>query len=126
MIKPSLSLLLLYIYLFIVAVLVTVPTGVIDVATNEFYVGGTLRLDHLLHALMFIPFVPLWRAGRPDHPWWLIIGAGLLFAACCELLHLVLPYRGYGINDLLGNVAGVIAGTGLAAGFSGKHILKRN
>lgn len=125
MLKPSLSRSLLYFYLFSVAVLVTVPTGGADVALDEIHVGGTLRLDYLLHALIFIPLVPLWRAGRPDHPWWLIIGAGMLFAVCSELLHMVLPYRGYNINDLFANVAGVMAGTGLALGLSAKFILKK-
>ena len=126
MFKPSLSRSLLYLYLFFVAVLVTVPIGGADVALDEIHVGGTLRLDYLLHALMFIPFVPLWRTGRPDHPWWLIIGGGLMFAAVCELLHMVLPYRGYNIYDLFANVAGVMAGTGLALGLSAKFIPKRN
>ena len=32
-----------------------------------------LRLDYLLHALMFMPLAPLWRLGFPRHPLWLII-----------------------------------------------------
>jgi VanZ family protein len=35
---------------------------------------------------------------------------GLFLAAFCELIQLWLPYRGYNINDLIGNMTGVLLG----------------
>ncbi len=76
---------------------------------NEHHILS-IRLDYLLHASVFLPLVPLWRLARPEHPWSLIILTGLLLAAAAEGSHYILPYRAYNINDLLGNIAGVLLG----------------
>ena len=101
---------LLFLYIIGVAGLSVFHFGESDIAFSDIVVIDLLRLDYLLHALVFIPLVPLWRLALPGHPWWLVIISGLLFAACCEGIHFLLPYRSYNINDLLGNMVGVILG----------------
>ncbi len=117
---------LIYLYIFTVAVLLVIPNKGSDITIDDIHVLDLLRLDYLLHVLLFIPFVPLSRMTWPGSRWWTVIGIGLLFAACAEFLHLLLPYRGYNINDLFSNMAGVLAGAGIAlvidalAGSSGR------
>jgi len=38
---------------------------------------------------------------------------GLVFAAGAEFIHYFLPYRSFNINDLIGNVSGIILGWGM-------------
>jgi len=38
---------------------------------------------------------------------------GLVFATIAEFIHFFLPYRSFNINDLIGNVAGIILGWGI-------------
>ena len=110
MLNRPISLKLLYTYIIVTLVLVVIPTKGSEITIDDIHVLDVMRLDYLLHVLLFIPLVPLSRMSWPGRPWWLIITAGLLFAACSEFLHLLLPYRGYNINDLFANMAGVIVG----------------
>ena len=96
-------------YLAAVIIVSLIPLGGTSVAMNEHHVLS-IRLDYLLHASVFLPLVPLWRLARPEHPWSLIILAGLLLAAVTEGSQYFIPYRAYNINDLLGNIAGVLLG----------------
>lgn len=70
----------------------------------------SLRLDYLLHALMFFPLMVLWCLGFPNHPLWLILACGILIGAGMEGLQYLLPYRAYNVNDMLGNAAGALMG----------------
>jgi len=75
---------------------------------NDTYIVH-IRLDYLAHMLVFLPFLFLFRRVTslgvvPS----LILGA--LFAAFSEYIQYLLPYRAFNINDLMGNLAGIIAG----------------
>ncbi len=70
----------------------------------------SLRMDYLLHALVFLPLVPLWKLAKSGHPLVAVVMAGIGIAALAEISHLWIPYRGYNINDLLGNVLGAVLG----------------
>lgn len=98
--------LIIGIYIVAVAALTFIPLGGMSTSLSGTTVLS-LRLDYLLHALVFIPLVPLWKLARPRHSLWLIIPASLLAAALAEVSHYWIPYRGYNINDLLGNMLGV-------------------
>jgi VanZ family protein len=75
-----------------------------------------IRLDYLLHGLVYIPLavfavidrklmiskLPLRTLG------WFV--ALIIFAAVTEWIQYYLPYRAYNINDLLSNILGIIIG----------------
>ena len=100
--------------LFFAYLVVLIGISVIPIGNSGYLSSVTvvdlLRLDYLLHALVFIPLASLWRLGFPDHSWWLVITGGIDLASCCEWIQFWLPYRGYNINDLAGNIAGVMLG----------------
>ncbi len=101
-------------YLFFAYLVVVIGISVIPIGNSgsldSVTVLDLLRLDYLLHALAFIPLVPLWRLCFPGHSWWLVITGGIILASCCEWIQFWLPYRSYNINDLAGNIAGVLLG----------------
>lgn len=75
-----------------------------------------LRLDYIIHALVYIPLTILaWSDRRIDFyalslktaAW--IIGL-LVFAAVTEWIQFFLPYRAFNINDLIANSLGIIVG----------------
>ena len=100
---------LLVFYTVSVLVVSVVPLSSPSASLNSITLLS-LRLDYLLHALVFIPLIPLWKLTWPKHRLWLILPAGLLIAAAAEWVQLFLPYRAYNINDLLGNALGVLIG----------------
>jgi VanZ family protein len=78
---------------------------------------GPFRLDHLLHAAMFLPWMAAPRyflaADKRTIPgktavFWLI--AGVVLSAGTELIHYWLPYRAFNMSDMMFNVAGVFLG----------------
>lgn len=82
-------------------------------ALNRTYVLS-LRLDYLLHALQFIPWMILiflrWKEKKGAGFFLLALGAGLLLAAISEVVQLVLPYRSFNSNDLIANCVGLVFG----------------
>lgn len=74
-----------------------------------------IRLDYISHALLFIPWVLALHFGwerssnRFIQPVLSFILA-LAFAAGCEFLQLLLPYRTFNINDLVANGLSVCLG----------------
>lgn len=106
---------LLPLYMLVIVLVHVLPFGSDMAALNKVQVVS-IRLDYLLHALAFMPWaVLLWLlygvSFRKDHKkalLWLI--AGIMFAAAAEYVQYFLPYRAFNINDVLGNVTGVVAG----------------
>ena len=58
---------LLFLYLVFLAVMMMVPLGTIVLSDTFVF---RLRLDYLVHAVVFVPVVVLWRLGFPGHPLW--------------------------------------------------------
>jgi len=77
-----------------------------------------IRLDHLLHAILFIPWVFLsfitFRPVKWDEKLMLVV-YGMLMAFATEGVQYFLTYRSYNINDLIANWMGVVVGMGAAA-----------
>lgn len=82
-----------------------------------------IRLDHLLHALLFIPWMVLlhwrWKEKRSVGFFMLALGAGFLLAVISEGAQLVLPYRAFNVMDLVANWVGVVVGA-LIAGWGAR------
>jgi glycopeptide antibiotics resistance protein len=93
-------------YLLSLVVLVVVPLDGLNGSLTDVFVLG-LRLDYLLHLLVFMPLVVLWYLGFPRHPVWVILGSGLALAVGLEWVQYLLPYRSWGVDDALANVVGV-------------------
>lgn len=106
---------LFYLYLLTALILHVIPTGS-SISLNEFEIGD-LRLDYLLHTLIFLPWMPLIRLRSIQDKTslslkksviWLI--AGTLFAALCETVQIWIPYRSFNPLDLLFNISGILLG----------------
>jgi glycopeptide antibiotics resistance protein len=59
--------------------------------------------------LVFLPFLFLFRQVYKPVIFLSVI-LGCLFAAFAEYIQYLLPYRAFNINDLLGNVFGILTG----------------
>jgi VanZ family protein len=73
-----------------------------------------IRLDYLLHAIIFIPWTFLYfLTFRPVNinDKLSMVGIGLLMAFATEGVQYFLTYRSYNINDLLSNFLGVLLGS---------------
>ncbi len=76
-----------------------------------------VRLDYLLHALVFMPWgVLVWlgfdinfRQATGKTFLWIL--AGIVFASVAEYIQYYLPYRAFNINDVAGNVSGILLGS---------------
>lgn len=80
------------------------PLG--GVPLDNFVLG--LRMDHLLHASVFIPcslfiYSPYWKKWAV---WLTAVAVGVL----TESVQALLPYRGFDINDMIANFLGVSLG----------------
>jgi VanZ family protein len=75
-----------------------------------------IRLDHLVHGIIFIPWVVvIWLVTRFNFRTLPLKAAAylalcLLFAAAMEFVQFFLPYRTFTIYDLLANGVGVVLG----------------
>jgi len=74
-----------------------------------------IRLDYLLHILIFLPFLLLAKLSYPVHLFRVIL-LGLVFAGVCEGLQYLLPYRSFNVNDLIANMIGTAIGIILVVG----------
>lgn len=95
------------IYFILLAILMWAPLGGLGIALNNYIFG--LRVDHLLHASVYLLcplFLTDWLKKRP--------GKILLMAVCVglftEFVQMLLPYRGFDVNDLLANCVGNLLG----------------
>ena len=100
-----------FIFLILIAVL---PLNNIssDILNNVFIVR--IRLDYLLHSLLFIPWIFLYSVTFcPENisDKLIMVIAGLLMAFATEGVQYFLTYRAYNINDLLANFLGVLLGS---------------
>jgi VanZ family protein len=104
-------------YTLLILLLVTLPLNGEDQflgKLNDNYVLQ-IRFDYLSHALLFIPWVLVvvygWRIYAKSYSQIVLAFVlALAFAAFCEYLQLLLPYRTFNINDLVSNELGVTLG----------------
>ena len=80
---------------------------------NAHHVAG-LRLDYVLHALLFLPLPVLLidPKAKPGNIA-LLFAAALCVAAAAEYIHALIPYRSFNPKDLAANVSGAVIGGGL-------------
>lgn len=98
-----------WVYWVALLLLMWAPVGVIGVPLNNFVLG--IRLDHLLHASVYIPAVlflmDFWKVRKPSVGIWLV---AVLVGIITETVQYFLPYRGFDINDMVANFMGVTLG----------------
>ena len=106
---------LLWSYIICIAILVTIPVQRQGVIINNYHVVH-IRLDHLLHGLLMMPwfFLSIRLQGMKVLP---AILLGILLALSAEGVQYFLPYRAFNVNDMISNVIGVMLGAGIL-GFS--------
>jgi VanZ family protein len=115
---------LLYTYIIILILLAVLPiNGTSSMLNNNYLLN--IRWDYLVHALVYIPLVPMimiafsgWKVkpyGRA-----VVIIVSLLFAFSLEGIQYFIPYRAFNINDLAANGGGV--GLGFFVFFNFKNI----
>ncbi len=89
--------------------LIVLPINSPSAKINRIYFLN-IRLDHLIHLLLFFPW--MWLIGFVRKPSgaakWVMIG--LVFAVISELIQILQPYRSFNLNDLIANCLGIILG----------------
>ena len=98
-------------FLFLIAVL---PINNSSSGTLNSIFVVRIRLDYLLHSILFIPWIFLYSVTfRPEKisDKLIMVIAGLLMAFATEGIQYFLTYRAYNINDLLANFLGVLLGS---------------
>jgi VanZ family protein len=98
--------------------IILVSVALVDTAVrlNKIHFLG-IRSDHLLHVLLFIPWMLLVRWRWPERKnvavFCLALAAGLLMTGISEGLQLFIPYRSCSFLDMLADSTGL--GIGAAA-----------
>lgn len=93
-------------YVVLVIVLAVIPLG--NSTHLEKITVIHFRADHILHALVFIPWAFFCiRLKKNLLPWF---AWGILYAISAESIQYLLPYRSFNISDMLSNIIGVSAG----------------
>jgi len=97
---------LFMVYVVSIFVLNVMYIGDSDVLNNTFIIS--FRADHILHALVFIPWAFFCiRLKKNLLPWFVW---GILYAIGAESIQYLLPYRSFNISDMLSNMIGVVVG----------------
>lgn len=90
-----------------------------DFRLNRYRFSG-FRLDHIMHALVFIPtafvIAPIFLRQTQFRVLKIIL-LSFVVAAIFETIHILVPYRAFTVEDLLSNLIGVAVGCGLFVGF---------
>ncbi|MDO9256314.1 MAG: VanZ family protein [Bacteroidales bacterium] len=107
-----------YLFFLILMALLPINSTTNTTLTDVFVIN--IRLDHLLHATLFIPwaflYIVTFRPVKWDEKLLLVI-YGLLMASATEGVQYFLTYRSYNINDMIANWTGVVVGMGLVVGW---------
>ena len=94
-------------YLAVLILLMVLPINGKNSKINHTYILS-FRLDYIFHVLLFLPWM-FFKGLFPSSAGlltWLIIG--IFIAGAVETLQALLPYRSFNINDLAGNIIGVV------------------
>ncbi|MFR9597422.1 MAG: hypothetical protein SNH79_07605 [Rikenellaceae bacterium] len=96
--------------LFIISLilLMIIPIGnTTSLINNTFTVG--LRGDYLLHALIYLPWMfvgkLLFGVKLNKYIWFAV---GLVTVLALEYIQMLLPYRGFNVNDIIAGLIGVV------------------
>lgn len=95
------------IYFLLLLLLMWAPMGFMGLPLNSFVFH--LRVDHLLHALLFVPCSWMLIDCLPMKKQWLWLPS-VGICVIIELGQLLLPYRGFDITDMVANIVGVVFG----------------
>jgi len=103
-----------FIYFGFVLFLHVVPLGDdLDLTVNNSYILDGLRLDHLLHGLIFLPtyfFFRSWLHELQTQRSLIAVLLGILFGVFAESLQIFIPYRAFTLPDLMSNAIGALLG----------------
>jgi len=95
------------VYFVLLAILMWAPLNGLGLPLDNFVFG--LRLDHLLHGLVYVPcaffLMDLLRRRK-----WAVLGVSLLVGLVTEFGQYLLPFRGFDVNDLVANSVGILLG----------------
>lgn len=96
-------------YFLGLAILMWAPLNGVGIPLDNYVLG--LRMDHLLHASVFIPCsLFLWDLLRVNRRKWLVWLLAVAVGMLTETVQWLLPYRGFDINDMIANFFGVTLG----------------
>lgn len=93
-------------FLLFIILLMTVPIGNGNI-NNTFVVG--LRADYIIHCILFLPWLWIGQmmfAQKLKHLLWSIIG--IITVVALESIQILLPYRGFNINDIIAGIIGIL------------------
>ena len=95
------------VYFILLAVLMWAPLNGLGIPLNNYVFG--LRLDHLLHALVYLP-CPFFLMDLLQRKKGLVLAIAILIGLFTEFVQYLLPFRGYDVNDLIANAGGSLVG----------------
>jgi VanZ family protein len=101
---------LFYGYTVLVVVLSVIPfSGIVQEPMNETHVV-TIRLDYLVHSAVFFVWglIGWWYCKKTAKRLSLLFEVGVVMAVGTEYAQRWIPWRGYNVNDVIGNVSGVL------------------
>ena len=84
------------------------PFNILNRVLTDTYVVE-LRVDYLIHVLIYFPF-GLLALNSISYRYWIIVLIGMLVSISNAALQLVLPYRVFNNNDLIANCIGFLIG----------------
>lgn len=104
----SMKKILSYIFLISLILLMVIPIGnTTSLINNTFTIG--LRGDYLLHALIYLPWMFVGRLlFGVKHNRYLWFAVGLVTVLALEYIQMLLPYRGFNVNDIIAGLIGVL------------------
>lgn len=105
--SPTFRSRLAVLYFVLLAALMWAPINGLGIALDNYILG--LRADHLLHASVYL-FCPLFLADWFDKRWWRVLFTALSVGVVTEFGQMLLPFRGFDVNDLMANCVGNILG----------------
>lgn len=99
-------------YSLLIMIVAVLPTNSTGHRIDRVHIG-TFRLDHLIHTAQFLIWGIIgsyYMATRNTNRIKIatIYISGFILAICSEFVQYWLPYRGFGLYDLIGNLSGVI------------------
>jgi len=86
------------------------PVNGSDSSLNNNYFLS-IRWDYLVHAMVYLPVPVLMGLAWKSMPMWQVFVFSLALGAGLELMQYLTPWRAFNLNDLLGNVVGVVLGS---------------